>query len=306
MTIIAHQGPIVSFGQGDGTEYNPERGPSLFDQGHGYLDGRSFFNYNPGQNFGSLTAGWMTVTNIQTMNITPVTLSSTALATAQTVTSGTAMVLSTSTGIVTATVISVTSGLAVTNLYAVGQAAGRVSFGSAGTIQMWDPTTMTARVLSIGVSNATTTSVAFKVSGFDIYGVQMDETITISSATISSGKKAWKYIQSVTPQGSDSVNSYSVGTTDTYGFPLATLNFGDVLINYNSILLTTNTSYLAAVSTIAGATTGDIRGTFVLPSAANGTKPLYVYQTPTLLALQTPTGVAGTSTVQSMFGVPQF
>ena len=103
MSISAFSGPVVVFGQGPFPDYNPEAGPSLFFGGTGILDPRGPFTYQPGQNFGSTTAGFRGSTNIQTLNYQPYALSTSAIAAAANVTSGTAMTLvstnSTTTGV---------------------------------------------------------------------------------------------------------------------------------------------------------------------------------------------------------------
>jgi hypothetical protein len=107
----------------------------------------------------------------------------------------------------------------------------------------------------------------------------MSEVIAApASATTVNGKKAFKYIASVVPQFTDAHN-YSVGTTDIYGFPIRSDFFGDVAINYNATGITASTGYTAAVTTSpATTTTGDVRGTYALQSAADGSKRLMIRQ----------------------------
>jgi hypothetical protein len=151
-------------------------------------------------------------------------------------------------------------------------------FGQSNTVYLWNPQAMVARAVSI-TGSASATGGDFLVSGYDIYGVPMTETITgPASATTVNGKKAFKYIASVVPQFTDAHN-YSVGTTDIYGFPLRSDFFGDVAINYNAAAITASTGYTAAVTTSpATATTGDVRGTYALQSAADGSKRLMIRQ----------------------------
>ena len=50
MTATNHAGPLVVFGSiGGPTEYNPHRGPSMFDMGVALLDPRTPFGYNNGR-----------------------------------------------------------------------------------------------------------------------------------------------------------------------------------------------------------------------------------------------------------------
>ena len=98
------------------------------------------------------------------------------------------------------------------------------------------------------------------------------------------------------PQFTDAHN-YSVGTTDIYGLPLRSDNFGDLAINYNATGITASTGYVAAVTTSpATTTTGDVRGTYALQSAADASKRLVVRQ------FVTP---ANMGSVSGLFGVTQ-
>jgi len=166
---------------------------------------------------------------------------------------------------------------------ATGLTALAQPFGQSNSIYLWNPQALVSRAVSIvPVSNTSTAQVIFTVSGYDIYGVPMTEAITVPTSTTTStttnGKKAFKYIASVTPNVTNAI-TYSVGTTDIYGFPLRSDFFSDVSINYNSAAITANTGYVAAVTTSpATSSTGDVRGTYALQSAADGSKRLAIRQ----------------------------
>jgi len=156
-------------------------------------------------------------------------------------------------------------------------------FGQSNSVYLWNPQALVARAVSIvPVSGTSTAQVIFTVSGYDIYGVPMSEAITVptstTTATTTNGKKAFKYIASVTPNVTNAI-TYSVGTTDIYGFPLRSDFFSDVAINYNAAAVTASTGYVAAVTTSpATTTTGDVRGTYALQSAADASKRLAIRQ----------------------------
>lgn len=373
MSITANSGPYISFGQntiGLVTDYNPDLGPSLFWGGVGRIDPRPNFNYVPGQNFGALTAGFAT-SDAMTINYAPYALSTSAIAAAANVVSGTAMTLvstnSTSTGVsVNATCTNYNTGVAVTGLLMVdgfcsftgvvaanvltvssltgtvtvgmtlsgtgvatgtlvtaqltgpaggagtysvtgnatvssttitGQATGTPAllqlFGQSQTIGVWNPQAVVARAVSV-TGSASATGGNITISGYDIYGVPMSEVIAApASATTVNGKKAFKYISSVVPAFTDAHN-YSVGTTDIYGFPLRSDFFGDVAINYNATGITASTGYVAAVTTSpATTTTGDVRGTYALQSAADASKRLLIRQFVTPANIGSITGLFG-------------
>ena len=177
---------------------------------------------------------------------------------------------------------SVTGNATVSSTTITGQMTGTSAiaqpFGQAQSVSMWNPQSMIARAVSV-TGSASATGGNILISGYDIYGTPMSEVIAApASATTVNGKKAFKYIASVVPQFTDAHN-YSVGTTDIYGFPLRSDFFGDVAFNYNSAAITANTGYTAAVTTSpATTTTGDVRGTYALQSAADGSKRLILRQ----------------------------
>lgn len=387
MSISAFSGPVVSFGTAASStsESNPEAGTSLFYAGAGILDPRPFYSYNPGQDFGSDTAGWLGTSNITTLNVVPYTLSNTAIAAAAVTVANTPMTLastsSTTTGVavaqsimradtgatvtgllaldgytsvsgyvssgvsgvagnvltvttasngplivgmviagtgiatgtyitsvgpttaaagagtgftgtytVSTSVAAGTSGSPITITATMGSStvnalnASRIQFGSAGTIQTWNPQALLGRAVSVTATTVGTSPV-FTVSGYDIYGFPMSEALTATASSTVSGKKAFKYITSVTPSAADSTNTYSIGTTNIIGLPIRSDNFGDILTNYsaslNPAVITANTGYTAAVTTLATTTTGDVRGTYALQTAAStGANRLVVRQSP--------------------------
>ena len=373
MSITAFSGPVISFGQntiGTTTDYNPDLGPSLFWGGVGRIDPRPNFNYIPGQNFGATTFGFAT-SDAMTLNYAPYTLSTSAIAAAANVVSGTAMTLvstnSTSTGVsVSNTCTNYNTGATVTGLLmvdgfasftgviassiltvssltgtitvgmtvsgtgvnsgttivnqltgpaggagtytvagddtassttmtaqATGTAALAQPFGQSNSINLWNPQAIISRAVSV-TGSASSTGGNITINGYDIYGVPMSEVIAApAGASTVNGKKAFKYISSVVPAFTDAHN-YSVGTTDIYGFPLRSDNFGDVAINYNAAAITANTGYVAAVTTSpATTTTGDVRGTYALQSAADGSKRLVVRQFITPANMPSVTGLFG-------------
>ncbi len=420
MSITALQGPIISYGAavspaGYAPDYNPEQGPCLFWGGSGILDPRPVLTYNPGQNFGNPTAGWLGVTKINTLNVIPATKSTTLIAAAAHTVAGTPMTLASSTttglavgvsgallgsvtgatlvnalcidplvasvtanltsgsNVMTVTAVaagggvcynrlaigmvltdSTTAGNLPTGVYISGYGSGNggigtyylsanatatatgdtvtglftgignlpvgggllasgtlnaLPFGSAGTIMMWLPEAMCSRAVSITSTTSQIAGATFTIVGADVYGQSMTEVITTSgtSATTTSGKKAWKYIQSVTPNTTDGTGSYSVGTLDIVGLPLRSDNFTpvvgtewDLSLYFNSAGIASATGYTAAVTTTPTASTGDVRGTYALQTAASGTLRLIATQSPNPAAMGVGTLGAG------LYGLTQY
>ena len=125
MSVSAFSGPLITFGNEVGApDYNPEGATSLFFHGTGYLDHRLPFTFQPGQNFGAKTLGWLGsgARHMKTVYGPPVTKSNTIIAAAAHITAATAMTLAsaTATGIaVGVTVPRSDTGVNVTGLLAL-------------------------------------------------------------------------------------------------------------------------------------------------------------------------------------------
>lgn len=250
--------------------------------------------------------GWYGGAKPEVINLAPTAAATANIAALANVTSGTAMTLvsSSGAGIIVAstsapatywpTGTSQTSGVVIENL------PGLQMFGTGGnfTTGFYDPSKYVGRVVSITAA-ASATGGDFLVAGYDTYGYAMTETITAAAgASTTNGLKAWKGITSVTPQFTDAHN-YSVGTADIFGLGILATYWSDITVYYNSVLLTAATGFVTADTTDpATATTGDVRGTYAVQSATDGSKRLVVYVSPTLASI-----VSNATT--GLFGVTQ-
>ena len=324
MTTTGFTGPIVVFGEipsnGTGIEltYNPNAGPSLFYQGIGLLDPRLPFTYYPGQQGGKTTA-WFGNDNTMTYDGVPAIATVGAIAAAVALTNGTAMPLVSVNGagiVVGQSVTNALTGATVTGLLAQGTAMGTVAFGSSSGNVFWDPTKALARGIAVTAANGATVTGTITIRGYDLYGYPMTETITPVANSQVSGKKAWKYIASATPNYSDT-SLYSVDTIDLYGFAMATTSFAYVQIFSGNPATPANNpvtsapGFVGAVATTATAITGDVRGTINSTMlTADGTKRLTMYVSPTVNVIGATTAGAGSYAGQNwpsgLFGVQQF
>jgi len=120
------------------------------------------------------------------------------------------------------------------------------------------------------------TSVNITVSGFDYYGQAMSEVIAtgaVASTTVN-GKKAFFQISSVVSSGA-SVVTVAVGTTDILGAPLRITDRGYVArAGWDNTLAEDAGTMTVAATLTATTTTGDVRGTYLPSSAADGIKRL--------------------------------
>jgi hypothetical protein len=98
-------------------------------------------------------------------------------------------------------------------------------------------------------------------------------TGTAASTTVN-GKKAFYQISSVTASGA-SVVTIAVGTTDILGAPLRITDRGYVCrAGWDNTLAEDAGTLTVAATATATTTTGDVRGTYLPSSAADGVKRL--------------------------------
>jgi hypothetical protein len=123
----------------------------------------------------------------------------------------------------------------------------------------------------VGIVSTSGGAATLQIQGYDIYGQPQTENITANGATAVYGNKTWKYIQAVVPQGTDSSHTYSVGTSDLFGFVVRTDRWEYTNIFWNGTFTTASSSTSGVwtggdLTNPATSTTKDVRGTFQ-PSA---------------------------------------
>lgn len=132
------------------------------------------------------------------------------------------------------------------------------------------------RAVATTTGAGTPTSRNVTISGYDVYGQPMSEVIatgTVQSTTVN-GKKAFYQISGITISGSPVV-TVAVGTTDILGIPVRMTNVAYVSsVRWDSTLASDAGTFVAAVTTTATTTSGDVRGTYVPSSATDGAKRL--------------------------------
>jgi hypothetical protein len=303
------KGPLVIYGQrpplgtgANGSE-NPYLAPSMFYGGAAYLDSRAGYNNTKAGCVGFVGS------DILAVDATPATKAATNIAASQSPGAGAITLVSTTGAGVTVTSAAQympASGVTIpAGTLALDGPTGFVGFGrqtssnsGQSEISAYDPSTMLSRTLQL-VSGGNDSGITFTISGWDVYGFPMTETITGANAGTASGAKAWKYISTITHSGSVAT-TLTIGTNDVIGLPFQVLRFGRLDIAYNNAWVTANTGFTAGVTTSpATSTTGDVRGTYLLPSASDGTKTIQVYITVPPAAINAVNGAA------SVYGVTQ-
>ena len=146
----------------------------------------------------------------------------------------------------------------------------------AGLLRVHNSAETLARNVSITLATGgVATAVTFLVSGWDVWRAPMTELITspaTTSATVSYGQKAFKYISSVTPQSaSTGGNSYAVGIGDVFGLPFRADEWEQTNSFWAGTASANSTGFTAAATTApATNTTGDVRGTFQVGASGRG------------------------------------
>lgn len=113
------------------------------------------------------------------------------------------------------------------------------------------------------------------VYGTDVYGIPMSEAITLNGTTAVAGKKAFKTITRIA--SSATATDIFVGTGDVFGLPIRANSRNSVLTAWNGAFVTTGTFVVADTTSPATTTTGDVRGTYAVPDAADASKRLTLW-----------------------------
>ncbi len=188
----------------------------------------------------------------------------------------------------------------------------------AGAAVLFDPQQGVTRNLTIAAASIGSGTTAVLVSGYDIYGVPMTEILTADGTTLVNGKKAFKYVSSIVVSVAATTVTpadLSIGAGDIYGFPLRVDKWEYTESRFNGGLQIHSTAMVAAVTTLATNTSGDVRGTqnfstgmfgaatgsAVVGAGFNGVKRLVVkMQVPQIRITQ-----SNPNAYTSMFGVTQ-
>ena len=129
------------------------------------------------------------------------------------------------------------------------------------------------RNVDILSSSASDTAVVITVYGYDMYGQAMSEAITTNGTARVAGKKAFKSVYRVASGGA-AVGNISVGFGDVIGLPYRVTTRDYITFNYNATVGLLTAVTVADTTPTATTTTGDVRGSITLATAANGTKRL--------------------------------
>lgn len=321
MTITAVSGPLISFGitlsstSGDGItgadfEHNSQRAPMITDLGDAMLDPREAYQYQPGAGITAQSVGFFN--NTALVDYVPTTANTSAFQATATGSSGvstfTLAAASSAGGTYSTTITAPETGKVSGTLIAIDSTAAVLAFGSDKTIAMWNPAAGTGRNIVIKPSSNLDGG-TFSVAGRDMYGYKMTETITAGSTSLA-GKKAFKYISSITNASTPTSTGVSIGFGDILGFPLAVPYVGtNAQVSVNSSAnnssptsLSTTTTVLASTVATQTSTTPDVRGTYSSSTASNNVIRVQLLVVPTAQSIATITS----TNFSGLFGGTQF
>lgn len=321
MTITALSGPIIQYGitlsstSGDGItgqdyEHNSQRGPALTDLGDAMLDPREAYAYAPGAGVTAQSVGFYN--GAATVDFVPATANTSAFQATATGSSGvstfTLAAASSAGGTFSTTIIAPENGRVSGTLIAIDSTAAVLAFGADKTVALWNPAAGTGRNIVIKPSSNLDGG-TFSVAGRDMYGYKITETIAAGSTSLA-GKKAFKYVSSITNATTPTSTGVSIGFGDIFGFPLAVPYVGiNSIVSVNSSAnnssptsLSTTTTVLASTVATQTSTTPDVRGTYSSSTATNGVIRLQMIVAPTAQSIATVTS----TNVSGLFGGIQF
>ncbi len=135
---------------------------------------------------------------------------------------------------------------------------------SAGLARVMNPRETLARNISVQLVTSGTWSGV--VSGWDVWGNPMTEILSLSSQTTGAGKRAFKYIGSIT-SGTSSTDNVAIGLGDTFGLPFRIDEWEQTDVFWNGSAMTSNNGFTAATLVAVTGTSGDVRGTVQISTA---------------------------------------
>lgn len=135
------------------------------------------------------------------------------------------------------------------------------------------------RNFTLTVATTNQSGVTFTVTGTDVYGNTMVETLAGPNNNTVAGKKAFKTITQVAASAAVATNGVSVGFGDVLGLPVYLPSAAHVVSEVEDGAAASSGTIVAGLSpaTVSTATTADVRGTYDPNSAADGAKAFELF-----------------------------
>lgn len=171
---------------------------------------------------------------------------------------------------------------------------GAVSTTSIGvngsTVTVWDVkdgATYGRNLVCVATHSSSVVAMTIVISGYDYLKKAMTQSFSITAGTTSktaTGTKAFAYVSSIaiTAAADAEANTLNIGTGSALGLPYKLAKIGDVVSTtiggvQELINVASNATFVAAVTSTASATTGDVRGTVTHTTALDGSKEPIVF-----------------------------
>jgi len=167
-------------------------------------------------------------------------------------------------------VVAATTAVTTAQLFGAGGAFALDGTLLAGGVVTFDvPRNVTLTAATTDHSAKTVT-----VTGTDVYGNVMKETITGPNANTVQGKKAFKTVTGATVSAAVATNGISIGSGNILGLPVWLPGAGNILRELQDGATATAGTTVAglATTTVSTATTADIRGTYLPNATPDGSK----------------------------------
>lgn len=136
---------------------------------------------------------------------------------------------------------------------------------TAGVALAYNPRETVTRTISM--TGVTALTYSAYVQGYDLYGYPMAEVISLAAQTTTMGKKAFKYIRSITSGTNSGTQQLSFGLADSVGVPLRMDTFSEATVRWNNTEAANSNGYNFAATSTANSTSGDVRGSIQLSTA---------------------------------------
>ncbi len=127
-------------------------------------------------------------------------------------------------------------------------------------------------VVAVSASGTDSTQ-TLTYTGTDYLGVPLVETVTLTGTTTVQGLKAFLTVSRVAVSAA-TVGAVIVGSGDKFGLPYRVNDNGYAQFRWDATWNNGSATFVAAVTSTATATTGDVRGTYLPATASDGTRKL--------------------------------
>ncbi len=147
------------------------------------------------------------------------------------------------------------------------------------TASVW-PLDVPRNLVSVVTHGSSIVAMTITITGYDYYKERVVETHTITATGTTktvNGAKAFAYIESIalTAAADAEANTLNLGIGDVLGLPIKAAELSDVVAFFaDGTEEVTAATVVAAVTTTASATTGDVRGT-ITPDTATDASVAY-------------------------------